>query len=140
MLTQEIIKVLAIIFILVVVYINYKQAKKIVQLEKEANIYKASKAFKLYVERQRQLKEENYTFSNDLIYNNLGELIGASAGYLETYLNDLPTHEGSNKFKFTRAGMDVYPWKVDKRYHTLQERKLIIAGALILAELDRINE
>jgi len=112
-------------------------------LEKELNMFKASKAYEVYLERIRQVKEEGYDVHKDKIHNNLGELAGAAAGYLETYLNTQPLFihfKIDPIFRFTRNhNQSIYPWKEDKREQTPQRRKLIKASALILAELDRIT-
>lgn len=118
-----------------------KQTNELVTVYKELVEFKKSSAYILYLERKRQIEEEGYNVVKDSENYKSGELIGASAGYLETYLNNIDINKNCNTFGFAKNIVyGVYPWKIDKRNKHSQQRKLEIAGALILAEIDRNNE
>ncbi len=80
-------------------------------------------------ERQRQLDEEGWTTQNDLRYKD-GELIRAALCYADS----------ANPF-VKYVGPRTWPWDVkwDKRAKHSTKRKLVIAGALLAAELDRLQ-
>lgn len=110
-------------------------------------------------ERQRQIDVEKWDYAHDEDYKN-GELIGAAACYAANAINK----DGINKVRvqihldaeldflvnggdrgdrqLRKAGWyDAWPWdsQWDKRAKHDKQRSLIIAGALIAAELDRLN-
>ena len=79
-------------------------------------------------ERNRQIKKEGYTKEHDAQHQQ-GQLSIAAACYA---LNKLPCRNW--------GGTPLFPWQ--QTYHKLKKhdrkRSLVIAGALIAAELDRI--
>ena len=110
-------------------------------------------------ERQRQLEIEKWDYDHDEDYKN-GELIGAAACYAVNALNKdgiksrVQIHlEAESSFfsgntgdrgdrQLRKAGWyDAWPWdeQWDKRSKHDKQRSLVIAGALIAAELDRMT-
>lgn len=108
-------------------------------------------------ERKRQVEVEKWDYKHDEDYKN-GELIGAAACYtanaleksghkaraqiyLEAESGFLSGNTGDRGDRQLRkAGwQDAWPWdeKWDKRERHDKRRSLVIAGALIAAELDR---
>lgn len=77
---------------------------------------------RIKVERQRQVFEEGWTPEHDQQHSH-GELANAAAAYATT--NDQLAHEFLAPFPIKRAGKD-------------RVRQLVIAGALIVAELERL--
>lgn len=82
-------------------------------------------------ERQRQIDIEDYTAENDAQYID-GELALAAASYA------LAEHNRKRNF---RAAPTIWPWHERdwKPNPENRARELIKAGALIAAELDRLN-
>lgn len=97
-------------------------------------------------ERQRQIDIEGYNvFDDNNSYNN-GEIIGAAACYTVNALNKLylenhPSDKAALAEVKMYDGEDAWPWspESDKREKHDVIRSLVIAGALIAAELDRLN-
>ena len=97
-------------------------------------------------ERERQQDVEGYDVFDDLNSYNNGEIIGASACYTVNALNKLYfQNHPSSKENLAELklwdGEDAWPWlpDQDKRKKHGVIRSLVIAGALIAAELDRLN-
>lgn len=101
-------------------------------------------------ERERQIEIEKWDYSHDADYKN-GELIGAAGCYVANALNKDRDYEFA-KFKIKKfaegfismraAGWcDGWPWSKewDKRKKHDKMKSLVIAGALIAAEIDRLN-
>lgn len=80
-------------------------------------------------ERQRQLDDEGWTAERDARYKD-GELIRAALCYADS----------ANPY-IKYVGPRTWPWHPswDKRSKHSRKRKLVIAGALIAAELDRLQ-
>lgn len=118
-------------------------------------------------ERQRQIEVEKWDLKHDADYDH-GQLIGAAGCYaasaLSKHLEDMRHTNQSPLAHFEiyqngeipsivndgdrsdrrvqKAGwVDAWPWdkKWDKRRKHDKVRSLVIAGALIAAELDRLN-
>lgn len=102
-------------------------------------------------ERKRQIEVEKWDLSHDADYSQ-GELIGAAGCYaanaLSKHLEDYRHTNQSPLAKFQvyyndkKVGWgDGWPWdkKWDKRKKHDKLRSLVIAGALIAAEIDRLN-
>ena len=103
-------------------------------------------------ERQRQIEVEGWNNLHDSDHDNM-QLSGAAACYVANAINKDYGEEKSrfevyvsesNKMFFgeERGGwQDGWPWegKWDKRKKHDCIRSLVIAGALIAAELDRLN-
>lgn len=110
-------------------------------------------------ERKRQIEVEKWDYSHDADYAQ-GELIGAAACYAVNALNKdghkarVQIHlkaetsiEAGNTGdrgdrQLRKAGWyDAWPWSNswDKREKHDKMRSLVIAGALIAAEIDRLN-
>lgn len=93
-------------------------------------------------ERERQIDKEGYDPSHDDEHVT-GELAYAAACYASPeplYLNQgystcLSGHIGSHSIA------DAWPWdgEYDKRLHHDRRKQLVIAGALILAEIERLD-
>ena len=81
-------------------------------------------------ERQRQLDEEGWTPEGDAKYKD-GELIRAALCYADSC---------SPFVKY--VGPNTWPWDPawDKRRQHSTKRRLVIAGALIAAEIDRLQD
>lgn len=110
-------------------------------------------------ERQRQIQVEGYDRLHDESYKN-GELVGAAMCYASESINkDFPKERPKlraqlfipsfSKF-FTNPAtgkvdqdkwIEAWPWddEYDKREKHDKLRCLVIAGALIAAEIDRLN-
>lgn len=91
-------------------------------------------------ERQRQVDDEGWTKEHDQKHSNGGSLTLAALCYAAAYMQTrcfLKTEyrDGGTTF------YDPWPWepKWDKREKHDPERCLVIAGALIAAELDRLR-
>ncbi len=111
-------------------------------------------------ERLRQIEVEKWDYSHDASYKE-GEMIGAAACYAVNAINKerpgfmrvqihLPAEtniEAGNTGdrgdrQLRKAGWyDAWPWSKewDKREKHDKMRSLVIAGALIAAEIDRLN-
>lgn len=111
-------------------------------------------------ERQRQIEVEKWDYSHDAAYSN-GELIGAAACYAANAINkdhvikktrfqvflpaesDFMVNNGDRGDRTLRSAkwVDGWPWdkKWDKREKHDKLRSLVIAGALIAAEIDRLQ-
>jgi len=83
----------------------------------------------IVAERQRQIDEEGCTAEGDARYTD-GELIRAALCYADS----------ANPF-VKYVGPRTWPWDPswDKRVKHSRKRKLVIAGALIAAEIDRLQ-
>jgi glutamine phosphoribosylpyrophosphate amidotransferase len=82
-------------------------------------------------ERDEQLEKHNRSIADDVAYNDLGELIIAA----KALLNQSETHIYAGEFPTTwdqSACRKMASKSVVERY--------IIAGALIAAEIDRLNK
>jgi hypothetical protein len=84
-------------------------------------------------ERARQVADEGYDASHDDTHGR-SELAQAAAAY--AYPVDLPTRDGRRVHKRL-----LWPWDDGWREHGREERvrELVKAGALIAAEIDRLN-
>lgn len=102
-------------------------------------------------ERQRQIDVEKWDLSHDADYSQ-GELIGAAGCYIANALskhlegyrqtNQSPLAKFQVYYNDKKTGWgDGWPWnkKWDKRKKHDKLRSLVIAGALIAAEIDRLN-
>lgn len=95
-------------------------------------------------ERQRQIEVEGYDVTRDVDFYEHGELMGAAGCYISNALN-----KGTEQPKFSHFKVmdpigryqDAWPW--DKQYDKREKhdafRSLVIAGALIAAEIDRLQ-
>lgn len=81
-------------------------------------------------ERQEQIEKHNYTTHDDVLGNDEGQLSEAAAKLCSDRFGTLPTTD-------TPAGWNQESWvkMTTKPY----KDRLIIAGALIAAEIDRLN-
>jgi hypothetical protein len=90
----------------------------------------------LIAERQRQIEREGYTEAHDDEHDT-GELAGAAAAYALAAADDLyPLSLGDGDYR--EEAPDCFPlgwtWK-----HDTPRRMLVKAGALVLAELERLD-
>lgn len=107
-------------------------------------------------ERQRQIEVEGWDYNQDDNYKR-GEMMGAAGCYvanaLSKHLEDYNHTNQSplahfeiysfNTTKEEKSGwIDAWPWdkKWDKRWKHDKMRSLVIAGALIAAEIDRLQK
>jgi hypothetical protein len=84
------------------------------------------------IERQRQIEVEGHDIYEDKKYNNNGELADAAVCYaMNEYVDE--------NMKDDRAS--YWPWKPESFKPTPNDRirELVKAGALICAEIDRLN-
>ena len=83
-------------------------------------------------ERLRQVEVEGYGANHDITCNADSELAIAAACYA---VNKLP---GFGVYEYGTA--DCFPWheELDKRARHSRLRSLVIAGALLSAEIDRL--
>lgn len=77
-------------------------------------------------ERERQVSEEGWTSEHDAL-NDTDELVDAATAYIEAYSKDSPKP-------------DYWPWKREWYKPTTRIRNLTKAGALIAAEIDRLQD
>lgn len=85
-------------------------------------------------ERRRQIEEEGWTAEHDEQHAD-GELAWAAVCYAAP--RDVYKHE---EFNGVHSFRDPWPWRYwDKREKHDRIRQLVIAGALIAAELDRLD-
>lgn len=88
-------------------------------------------------ERLRQIDKEGWTSEHDDgEFHQQGELAIAGACYAFDYVGDAYNHEGA----YQVAG-DFWPWesKWFKETHNNPIKQLVKAGALIAAEIDRLQ-
>ncbi len=90
-------------------------------------------------ERERQIKKENWTPQHDDSHDH-GELAAAAAvyamGFSFGYANGYFTDVGfEDQIRITSA----WPFKEPPKFNELRKRDLQKAGALIAAELDRLQ-
>lgn len=100
-------------------------------------------------ERRRQIDAEGWTTQHDDEWHGSGELVQAAVGYLDVYPDNSDGTEKRHRFVVeTRyeGGFDFDdPWpkewdlEHDKRDKHPPLRRLVIAGALIAAEIDRLQ-
>lgn len=99
-------------------------------------------------ERQRQIDSEGYDIMQDFEFNSKGELAGAAGCYIANALNKMKKRSVHAFFevqyfddRHTLGRVDGWPWdhNFDKRVKHDQIRSLVIAGALIVAEIDRLK-
>lgn len=85
-------------------------------------------------ERERQVSKEGWTPEHDDSHEH-GEMAIAAACYAVVGTDVMVTTYA------TINGCDAFPWDPswDKRKKHDRKRQLVIAGALIAAELDRLN-
>ena len=88
-------------------------------------------------ERQRQIEEEGWTVEHDAQHSN-GELVLAAMCYASTYLKD---KSGPTIFFKSKTCPAMWPWdeKWWKPSPDDRKRELVKAGALIAAEIDRLQ-
>ena len=87
-------------------------------------------------ERHRQQSEEGYSGDDDDLNNKNGELARAAACYAASSVELGEIYGSRNQFD-----PGLWPWEkeYDKRLTHDRIKKLAIAGALIAAEIDRLN-
>jgi hypothetical protein len=103
-------------------------------------------------ERQRQIDVEKWDEKHDQTSAGDMQLIGAAGCYISNALNKYfrPTIIDKTRFQIrsndefgypTEQYVDAWPWdyEYDKREKHNIERSLVIAGALIAAQLDRLQ-
>lgn len=86
-------------------------------------------------ERQRQITEEGWSSAHDTLHSG-GELSLAAACYAASPLELYSKEEYANSTRFNKL-IPFGSYEIDKKKTEL--RKLIIAGALIAAEIDRLQ-
>jgi hypothetical protein len=90
-------------------------------------------------ERERQIRKEGFTLAKDDKHTR-GELAQAAASYV------LPRSDGAGHYRVMGAGSEIprrvlWPSSFTPRadYYKGRRRELIIAAALIIAELERLH-
>lgn len=94
-------------------------------------------------ERKRQIEEEGWTSKHDTQYEG-GQLVGAAMCYASNSVNkryDKEVLRAQLFFEKRETWSDAWPWDADwdKRETHDPLRSLVIAGALISAEIDRLQ-
>ena len=86
-------------------------------------------------ERLRQVEEEGWTGEHD--DEHVGGQLAMAAACYATWPNRLAVRFGDGPMDT----LDAWPWDVewDKRDKYDQQRRLVIAAALIVAELERVS-
>lgn len=103
---------------------------------REANMDMLPKAaLDIIVERKRQIEAEGWTPAHDAAHRN-GELAGAAACYIMNNLDIGDTQLGRNT---KRMCEDLWPWARSWWKPSSRRRDLIKAGALIVAEIERLD-
>ena len=89
-------------------------------------------------ERSEQIEKHNRTIDNDVLLNNERQLsIAASALLYESEIKDaIPALQ--SRYFFQPYGWDTKIWQ--KMCEKSYKDRLVIAGALIAAEIDRITK
>ena len=92
----------------------------------------------ILIERRRQIEQEGWMPEHDDRHNE-GQLAIAAACYAVAGFSDVNVFRDWNNFKSIHY--DAWPWrpKWDKRKKHDRRRCLVIAGALIAAEIDRLD-
>ena len=102
-------------------------------------------------ERKRQVKSEGWTLEHDDSHDS-GQMALAAACYASGYptkvrIEKLENNCGCREAScghfgfFVKRWVNAWPWDAewDKRSKHERKRQLVIAGALIAAEIDRLN-
>ena len=101
-------------------------------------------------ERQRQIEKEGYTLAHDDEHTG-GEIAFAAAIYATPTILYEKEDEYVNQTRFVAANMKQYDWNLDLLYNgnvqldnnklakTKRIRQLVKAGALITAEIERLQ-
>src|SRR5437588_425022 len=87
-------------------------------------------------ERDRQIKEEGYTEAHDKEMHSDGALAIAAACYAAHPLKIYRKEELAESIRFNRM-MPFSEYTIDKKHSEI--RRLTIAGALIVAEIERLQ-
>ena len=100
-------------------------------------------AHDILAERKRQISEEEWTTDHDDAHN-VGELARASSAY--AYFASLPDEarilaqkEGSRRPGWISVIAWIWPWSFEWWKPSDRRRDLVKAGALILAEIERLD-
>lgn len=88
------------------------------------------------VERKRQIEAEGWTPEHDDRHSQ-GELAKAAACYAVGTL--LVRHSSSNAERGWRSPVSIWPWTWDWWKPSDRRRNLVKAGALIVAEIERLD-
>lgn len=101
-------------------------------------------AEQISIERKRQIDVEKYIVEKDVESYGNGQLMGAAGCYLSSAFNKLTNSPKGVRFQVMNpigVYTDAWPWddKYDKRDKHDAVRQLVIAGALIAAEIDRLQ-
>ena len=91
----------------------------------------------ILAERRRQITEEGWTPEHDDQYQH-GELILAAGGYA-AYAADEASHWAALRRREKGVPPPSWPWPAEWWKPTTRRRDLVKAGALIVAELERLN-
>lgn len=95
-------------------------------------------------ERERQMAVEGWTPEHDNQHMD-GEMAMAAACYAAPERIDVQytrvDHNGDGALQYTESHVDAWPWSPewDKRDKHDRRRQLVIAGALIVAEIERLD-
>ncbi|MBW2958071.1 hypothetical protein [Hafnia phage yong2] len=112
-------------------------AAKLLSAQPVSNPYKSA-ANDIIAERQRQIIEEGWTPERDDSYS-CGELAGAAACYAR-YTNARGWVFPTNPTDYQSAGEPLdWPWDAEWWKPSNPRRDLVKAGALILAEIERMD-
>lgn len=96
-------------------------------------------AEQIAIERRRQVDKEGWTSEHDADWTE-GELKMAAMAYLEADGNDQYLCETNDRQRFNTPAYDYWPWKSTWWKPKDRLSNLVRAGALIAAEIDRIQK
>lgn len=88
-------------------------------------------------ERQRQISTEGWTPEHDDEHSR-GEMARAAASYALDAASQMSEHPGVSR-SLASSAIGVWPWSLEWHKPTNERRDLIKAGALILAEIERLD-
>ncbi|HEV2187501.1 MAG TPA: hypothetical protein VGR70_09850 [Stellaceae bacterium] len=92
----------------------------------------------IWTERRRQIDDKGYAPDDDDRYHR-AELASAAASFVVLEIVDRTRTDGWRQV-LEGISRDLWPWRLDGRNETYDDRrKLIVAGALIIAEIERLD-
>lgn len=92
----------------------------------------------IWAERRRQIDDKGYRREGDDHFHR-AELASAAASYLVLEIVDRSRTDGWRSV-LEGIARDLWPWRLERRNAAYDDRrKLIVAGALIIAEIERLD-
>ena len=109
----------------------------VTQAKPEQAAHPTQAAIDVLAERQRQIRAEGWTLEHDDEHSN-GELSRAAASYALEAASQLSNHFGVAS-ELAVMAVKQWPWVKGSQKPSTERRNLIKAGALILAEIERMD-